>query len=30
VFSKVEIWRKGRDSNPRGAVNPHMLSRHAT
>ena len=23
-------WRKGRDSNPRRAVNPHMLSRHAT
>ena len=26
----VCIWRRGRDSNPRGAVNPHTLSRRAT
>ena len=23
-------WRRGRDSNPRGAINPHTLSRRAT
>jgi hypothetical protein len=23
-------WRRERDSNPRGAVNPHTLSRRAT
>ena len=23
-------WRKGRDSNPRWAMNPHTLSRRAT
>ena len=26
----VKFWRKGRDSNPRWAMNPHTLSRRAT
>jgi hypothetical protein len=26
----LAFWRRERDSNPRGAVNPHTLSRRAT
>src|SRR5690349_13335286 len=26
----LAMWRRERDSNPRGAVNPHTLSRRAT
>ncbi len=28
--SKTYLWRRGRDSNPRGVISPHTLSRRAT
>ncbi len=30
AFLARDSWRRGRDSNPRGVISPHTLSRRAT